>query len=770
MKKKILISNTQLKGIIKEVSQSKKIKEYIKLSAVLDWYEDKKDDIARVLEVDKDNLISIDELLDQNYELVTNVINRQQGGNPGGGTSWGFESFKPLELSLIHDLLHNLYNVKTKEFGKSLQDFQFTESELVEEIEILSLEESFMKYMGIRYPKTDFINQNINQLVSFLIPVIMRDDPERILNIAKRKGNGEGEYLKVYGKKYDVNGTPFEGIFEDVNIDNLETPITEHRKRLDSPEEKLKTFLIDIYELGMGITETGGDRALLDIPQDSVSLKERANFFGRKEDITSIDEFAEIENEIINNDYETIETRDELDEFLKKTSLDESEKQDLINTWNNNYYDSFYYPRNISLSEIKINEIHTSHSELVSNDDEVFIDVMERLREEEYDLYIVEDIIGWRDINEDISELMEKIFDDDNASSLLRRYFRTNTIIKNNTSLYESGYKNYGSISKNLMTKNAKKLRELFDGFRGYVIKNFEKYKNEDKKYSDKSESLKNVLPDIKFLVSAIKIYNETINGHFKYVLFFDESGKITINSGYKGNHPYHLRLYNNKMYTNAARNLIPHIKNMGKFLDKHNITDDERFMQYMKNYVSPSTSFDVLRKINQDGNIKNEIKNVSSYLDDNFISSYNDLISSLKNIQERNNLIDRYLWKKNNNNYSEHYINKINDYLNNNNIIGFYKFLKEVFYKQVTNRIHGNLLNRPDMVYNGIKIKINYDEISLKKAVQELAPPNSSGIDIYKKAVQELVSPSSSGIGIYKIMIVNGGILKHVDSITVYL
>ena len=166
-------------------SQSKKIKDVLTFSVVLDWYNDNKDKIANIIGCKPDKLATEEELIEQSRGLVKNVINRQSGGNSGSENTEiaGFSSFKPFDMYILHDILHNIYDISKKDFNKSLNDIEFTESEVFEEIEVLCIEESFMKFCNIRYLKTDFINQNINQLVSFLMMAILKNDPTRIKDI-----------------------------------------------------------------------------------------------------------------------------------------------------------------------------------------------------------------------------------------------------------------------------------------------------------------------------------------------------------------------------------------------------------------------------------------------------------------------------------------------------------------------------------------------------------------------------------------------------------
>lgn len=237
-----------------ESSQSKKIRQYIGYSVVLKWYTENKEKIAKLLDVNASELADEDTLMKQSYDLVNSVINTQKSGNTGipGTDIPGFEEFKKIENNLIHDILHNLFNVKYKEFNKSLSDIEFTESEIIEEIEVLAIEESFMKYMNINYPKTDFINANINQLASYLMMSILKNDPERIQKILDEK---EQPYLEVYGKKYPVKGTAFEYFF-----DLFKNKDADRSFKIKNADD-LKDYMIDLINIGKGIGDTSGDRA-----------------------------------------------------------------------------------------------------------------------------------------------------------------------------------------------------------------------------------------------------------------------------------------------------------------------------------------------------------------------------------------------------------------------------------------------------------------------------------------------------------------------------
>lgn len=235
-------------------SQSKKLQKYFTFSVALQWYRDSKSKIAQVLGVDVDELATEDELMEQSYGLVNHVINTQTGGNEGRPENdlYGFEKFEPLEKHLIHDILHNMFHVQSKEFRKDLSNIEYTESEVFEEIEVLGIEESFMKYMNIRYPKTDFINANINMLVSYMMMAIMKNDPERIGRILDKQ---EEPYLEVYGVKYPVAGSAFATVYDMFKNTNADDAFD-----VKSSQE-LKKYLAQIINVATGIADSGGDRA-----------------------------------------------------------------------------------------------------------------------------------------------------------------------------------------------------------------------------------------------------------------------------------------------------------------------------------------------------------------------------------------------------------------------------------------------------------------------------------------------------------------------------
>src|ERR1022692_1136798 len=237
-----------------ESSQSKKIRKYFTYSVALDWYRDNKKTIADTLGCSVNDLADEEELMLQSYGLINFVINTQSVGNTGRSDNdiSGFSSFDKLDNNLIHDILHNIYDVKRKEFNKSLADLEFSESEILEEIEVLGIEESFMKYMNITYVKTDFINQNINMLASYLMMTILKNDPERIKKILDKEVE---PYLNIYDKEYFTIDSPFENFF--TLFDNR---AADGSFRIDDSDD-LKNYMIKLINVGVGIDNTNGDRA-----------------------------------------------------------------------------------------------------------------------------------------------------------------------------------------------------------------------------------------------------------------------------------------------------------------------------------------------------------------------------------------------------------------------------------------------------------------------------------------------------------------------------
>jgi hypothetical protein len=503
-------------------SQSKKIKKVLTFSVVLDWYNDNKDKIASIIGCEPEELASEEELITQSRGLVNNVINTQSDGNKGNDDIEiaGFDKFRPLDQYLLHDILHSIYDVSKKDFDKSLSDIEFTESEVFEEIEILCIEESFMKFCNIRYPKTDFINQNINQLASFLMMVILKNDPTRIKDILDEKID---PYLEIYGVKYIVKeGSPYEDFFLTLKGNFRDMP------KINNSDD-FKNYMINLINVGEGIDYSSGDRA--NYPD--------GGYYGQREfsDATE-SEIDDIINSMKrwNTDYIILSSDDIYDiEDLKEKGISLSSNSKYVNNIDYDNLSQLKLPFRKKFLEqdgyIKVKEwfeylSNLSNKYFYENNDNIYL-VISKDGDESYNLVDKDDFNEKlsRDWNESddvfydsghafidfemykkmsFEEVSKKLFNDDNSVAIMRRNFRDNDIIANNTKLgniYNRGYnswlqreiplkgdKNYTdftsdredkvSISKNVITNNGKKLLSVLNNIRGYSIKNFKELKN----------------------------------------------------------------------------------------------------------------------------------------------------------------------------------------------------------------------------------------------------------------------------------------------------
>ena len=503
-------------------SQSKKIKKVLTFSVVLDWYNDNKDKIASIIGCKPEELISENDLIEQSKGLVNNVINNQSSGNSGNRNTEiaGFSEFKPLDQYLLHDILHNIYDISKKDFDKSLSDIQFTESEIFEEIEILCIEESFMKFCNIRYPKTDFINQNINQLASFLMMAILKNDPTRIKDILDEKIK---PYLEIYGVKYEIKeGSPYEDFFL-----TLKGRFRDMPRIVDSDD--FKNYMINLINVGEGIGYSSGDRA--NYP-DGV-------YYGQREFSDATE--SEIEDIIDgmkrwDTDYIILSSDDIYDiEDLKEKGISLSSNSKYVNNIDYDNLSQLKLPFRKKFLEqdgyIKVKEwfeylSNLSNKYFYENNNNIYL-VISKDGDGSYSLVDKEDFDEKlsRDWNESdgvfydsghafinfemykkmsFEEVSKKLFNDDDSVAIMRRNFRDNDIIANNTKLgniYNRGYnswlqreiplkgdKSYTdftsdredkvSISKNVITNNGKKLLSVLNNIRGYSIKNFKELKN----------------------------------------------------------------------------------------------------------------------------------------------------------------------------------------------------------------------------------------------------------------------------------------------------
>jgi hypothetical protein len=488
---------------LNEVSQSKKIGQYVDASVFIRWYKENYSKIANILGVDEDTLPSVTEMLSQSYGLIKNVINPQKWGNRGDRTA--FESFEEFDKILIHDFLHNLYNVSEKEFLKNLSQFEFTIDELIEEMEILAIEESFMKYMNIRYPKRDFINQNINQLASYIVATFIKDYPEDFLKIV----SGEEEpFLPINGKKMYLKGTPYEGVGVLLRTipespDNLGSS---YNKDYINNESEFYDFLKRLYVVALTIDYTGGDTAQYPDGDfygqpDNDDLYDRDNmeyFFDEAGsgdwNVAKWDEYLDLIKESI-KEYKENQDEEISDEEIEEYFSGDITYEDFpgLDFSFNNADEVETYDRNGNLyifyESDSLKPIEANVRDLMEYDEEGFYEyIYEKQREKNYEIEA-----SFYNKTEDISlrDLIEKIMDEDTARRLFRRFFRGTDLIRNiskstdgkwRTTNYNLNVNNffeipYPSLSKNLYTDNAKKLYILLNEFRGYVIKNISSIK-----------------------------------------------------------------------------------------------------------------------------------------------------------------------------------------------------------------------------------------------------------------------------------------------------
>jgi hypothetical protein len=129
-------------------------------------------------------------------------------------------------------------------------------------------------------------------------------------------------------------------------------------------------------------------------------------------------------------------------------------------------------------------------------------------------------------INRRTEDIISDIFYSDNTKAIIRRYFRYNDVLVNNTKIdtkskrykyiKDSLFDNYQSISKNPITDNAKRLITIFDEFRGWTIKNAEKLKEISKKtrnlFSDEELVLLNNIKNNIDKISSYIYDNDFIN------------------------------------------------------------------------------------------------------------------------------------------------------------------------------------------------------------------------------------------------------------------
>jgi hypothetical protein len=438
-------------------------------------------------------------MLSQSYGLIKNVINTQSRGNSGDRTA--FKSFEVFDKILIHDFLHNLYDVAEKDFIKSLTDFEFSIDELIEEIEILAIEESFMKYMNIRYPNRDFINQNINQLASYIVATFIKEHTEDFFKII----SGEEEpFLPVQGKKMYLKGTPYEGMGvlmktipkSPYNLGSV------YNKEFIEDGNDLHEFLRSLYAVSETIDSTGGDRGQFpegdyfgtnvdDIYYDDENIQYFIDNAGYDYDFKEVDEYYDKIKEKIRDYFENKGeeiSEEEIEEYFGGEkeddnfpgldfSYDDISRKDEYSDNGEDYY--FFNAEDLSPIDANISDI----LELVDETSDYYYHLEEKERENNDALF---SSYYEKTKDSDPEYLMMQIMNNTTARALFRRFFRGTDLIRNvskptsgdwrsqnyNLNLNNFFETPYPSLSKNLYTDSAKKLYILLNEFRGYVIRN----------------------------------------------------------------------------------------------------------------------------------------------------------------------------------------------------------------------------------------------------------------------------------------------------------
>jgi hypothetical protein len=499
-------------SFINEVSQSKKIKKYTDFSVVLKWYSENKEGIAKTLGVEASELASEAEIVEQTKGLVKYVINPQSTGNDGRNGIGGFEEFDKLEHLILHDIFHNLYDVQSKNFKRKLDRYEYDESEIIEEIEILAIEESYSKFFGVRYLKSDFINQNINQLASYLMMAILKDDPRRIEQIL----DGEVEpYLEHNDIQYPVKGTGFESFFNMLKYSEAD----EDNYNISSSKDFREYMLHLMYIDAKIAAADGGDRGQYPDGNYEASI----SYYDLNDD-QSVDVFEQVFIDDKQSYLVLIEDEEyDMDElFIGGTKLNFVFGDDFSDDVNDgasvilpmsakpnvdeplcltrdNFFRDYDYKDYIIQNYInedvgivkKYMIVIEAYGESLSIMTEYRI--MDILNEYVWDdsYRYLSDMIDTSEYDKmNFSELAEVLFKKDSAAPIMRRNFRTNTIIRNNTKL-NTDVNNEAmisplSLSKAPLTNNAKDLKMIMDKLRGYLIKNFQSIKKGVKVDEDK--------------------------------------------------------------------------------------------------------------------------------------------------------------------------------------------------------------------------------------------------------------------------------------------
>jgi hypothetical protein len=650
---------------INEVSSYKKIgKQYVDFSIVLNWYKNNKNKIADILKVPVENLASEEDLVSQSTDLINQVINRQTRGNTRVNDQVsGFEQFKVLEENLIHDILHNIYQADSKEFDKSLESLQFSESEIIEEIECLAIEESFMKYMKTPYLKSDFINTNINNLFSFLVLTIIQDDIERVFKYL----SGEMEpYIEVYGKKYNVMGTPFERVFTSFkmlpsdfsNIKNDsdyragtyygyngDTYTNINAPKITTPND-FKTFLVDIYKAAEETDNNpGGDSSQFPTGGYDPPLSDWDDLTSEQQ-LEVIADFFNPGGETENGDVYTFVQISDLNIKPEKDDDNEDEDNEDEDNEDYNYYDNDYetvnwYDKNYKRKRGNFDEdtdyvMVKNGIEFVDLDDDgLMSDIKYHFAynsfEFDFESYKMGNEKYQALLNMNINELLPILFRSDKFKSYLRRYFRNNDWIVNNTKLETNiRFNDYQSISKNTITENGKRLKQILSEFLQYVKNNFDKVKAEYKENKSINSNFELFRKENPKLISDIfsfvyEIYNVYFNGDIDR---FQATNKLQLERDKNINNLKKLRTLPKEdfiFYLKTHPTIFDNLnKSYSNILTQVNLVYSDNILDLINEYYNLVIKIAKLRDIFKRSEYTNELNDFyKNFVKNNFLKKY---------------------------------------------------------------------------------------------------------------------------------------------------
>jgi hypothetical protein len=691
-------------------NQSKKIRKYVDFSTFLDWFNKNRPVIAKILECDVDEIVDEETILKQSAGLIQHVINPQSSGNRGRDgviELSGFKEFKQLKSKIIHDILHNIYDVTEKDFSRT-NDFDYDESEYVEEIEVLALEETFMKYFNLEYVKSDFLNGNINRLACFMMMVIIKNDPDRIVSIL----DGDIEpYIEVYGEKYSVEDTPFQNfykMFEFVYIN----PLEESEGTIESGDD-FEQWVSNMCAIGDAISSEGGDRAqfpgtdfLGDKDMSDLEEKDYKTFIdstdyhykdeselegysgetGEHDLVITEYELPDDMSEVLGDSSHTTLTYEELPKSIKEEErfLDmyneedyEGEKKfpiaEIYQITDNDSIEEYgFFDRdevkiivefkgsaryNDTFLLYQVEEIDENEDD---NDEEgdtsvqyTFLKELDGLYDDySGDIVSTEDLwnawfefydeeIKSKDIddlvnygyynNQSLDSNVRSLFNEENSHSIARRYLRHNDTLVNNTDIAKNKYVNdselswqenqdkkqehsdkqgfesigeesfdsseYISLGKHLTTNNAKKLKQVFDTFRGWTIKNFDDIKSKHKKL--KSALSKDDLFLIENMNEYLKQENEYHNGKKDsegkysdaYVLYTELSRKKDA---------YNFYFDNIKNNESGFNRLLKYAETFERYKALFKKFEDDDILNYIKKIPSITETESIKKNINR--------------------------------------------------------------------------------------------------------------------------------------------------------------------------